>query len=159
MTAYLKTLVDHLGWADELVLASLRQSRQPPPRAIEVYAHILGAEHVWMSRLLGRPSRFAVWPALSIDQCAVLAAENLTELRDYVTRLEPHQLRRTVHYTNSAGQEFDSAVEDILLHVALHGAYHRGQVSLLLRTADHEPAPTDFIAYVRGVPAARTVKG
>lgn len=37
----------------------------------------------------------------------------------------------------------------------MHGQYHRGKVNLLLRQADRTPAPTDYIAFVRGVPAAR----
>jgi uncharacterized damage-inducible protein DinB len=45
-------------------------------------------------------------------------------------------------------------VDDILLHVALHGSYHRGQVALLVREAANKPAPTDYIGFVRGVPAA-----
>ena len=36
----------------------------------------------------------------------------------------------------------------------LHGAYHRGQIALLLREGGAEPAPTDYIAFVRGAPAA-----
>ncbi|MFQ5740386.1 MAG: DinB family protein [Acidobacteriota bacterium] len=32
--------------------------------------------------------------------------------------------------------------------------YHRGKVNLLLRQAGHAPAATDFIAFVRGAPAA-----
>ena len=45
-------------------------------------------------------------------------------------------------------------VGDILAHAVLHGSYHRGQVSLLVRDAGAQPQPTDFIAFVRGAPAA-----
>jgi uncharacterized damage-inducible protein DinB len=41
-----------------------------------------------------------------------------------------------------------------LLHVFLHSAYHRGQVSLMVRRSGGVPAPTDFIAFVRGAPTA-----
>jgi uncharacterized damage-inducible protein DinB len=61
---------------------------------------------------------------------------------------------RGIGYTNSAGRSFVTPVGDILLHVALHGQYHRGKVNLLLRQAELEPAPVDFIGFVRGVPAA-----
>ena len=47
---------------------------------------------------------------------------------------------------------------DILLHVCLHGAYHRGQVAVSMRSGGAEPAPTDFIAMRRGVPAAVTTR-
>ncbi|HEU5359182.1 MAG TPA: DinB family protein, partial [Gemmatimonadales bacterium] len=60
-----------------------------------------------------------------------------------------------VTYRNSAGLEFTSTVEDILLHVALHGAYHRGQVARALREGGAVPNATDYIAFIRGAPAAR----
>ena len=68
--------------------------------------------------------------------------------------IEPHT---SDDKSASAGQAFRSTLEDILLHVALHGAYHRGQLAMLVRDGHGEPAPTDYIAFVRGVAAARTV--
>jgi hypothetical protein len=41
----------------------------------------------------------------------------------------------------------------------LHGQYHRGKINLLLRQSGAEPAPADYISYVRGVPAAVTPVG
>ena len=60
---------------------------------------------------------------------------------------------------NSAGDEFDSKLSDILLHVALHGAYHRGQVNLLIRTAGGEPSPTEGSAEPTVAPTADEVPG
>ena len=39
--------------------------------------------------------------------------------------------------------------KDVLTHVILHSAYHRGQVALAMRAAGMEPAYTDFIHAVR----------
>ncbi len=150
---HLHILMDHMAWADERVLESLRQPGVPQ-RALDLYAHVLGAEHVWLSRLEQRPRRVPVWPALTLEQCVELAEENRRAFRTFVDRLTSDDARRIVHYRNSAGDEFDNAIEDILVHVALHGSYHRGQVSLLVRDAGAEPQPTDFIAFVRGAPAA-----
>lgn len=154
MTSYLTKLVDHLAWANEHVLDGLRTAPGTDPRSLQLLAHVLGAEHVWLSRLAQRPPRYAVWPTLSLDECVALAAENVTELRSWVEHLTPADLAREVAYTNSAGRAFRSTVEDIVLHVALHGTYHRGQVALVVRGSGGEPAPTDFIAFVRGAPAA-----
>lgn len=150
---HLRLLVDHMAWADERVLVSLGQPGVPQ-RALDLYAHVLGAEHVWLARLEQRPRTVAVWPVMSLNECAQLAAENTRAFRAYVERLTSGDLRRIVHYRNSAGDEFDNAVEDILVHVAMHGSYHRGQVSLLVRDAGAEPQPTDYIAFIRGRPAA-----
>jgi uncharacterized damage-inducible protein DinB len=37
--------------------------------------------------------------------------------------------------------------------VALHGSYHRGQIALLMRQGGGAPAATDYIAFVRDMPA------
>jgi uncharacterized damage-inducible protein DinB len=150
---HIRSLLDHMAWADERILESLRQPAVPR-RALDLYAHVLGAEHVWLTRLEQRPHTVAVWPVLTLDQCAQLADGNRVAFQAYVERLTSDHLRRTVHYRNSAGQEFDTAIEDILVHVAMHGSYHRGQITLLVRDAGADPQPTDYIAFVRGVPAA-----
>ena len=142
-----------MAWADARVLESLRQPNVPA-RALELYAHILGAEHVWLARLEQRERALAVWPSLTLAQCETVARDNVRGFRAYVDRLTSDDLQRVVHYRNSAGLDFASGIEEILLHVAMHGSYHRGQVTLLVRGAGAEPAPTDYIAFVRGVPAA-----
>ena len=142
-----------MAWADERILESLRQP-DVPKRALDLYAHVLGAEHVWLASLEQRAPTVAVWPAMTVEQCAHLAGENRSAFRSYLDRLTSDDLGRSVHYRNSAGNAFDNAIEDILLHVAMHGCYHRGQVTLLVRDAGAEPQPTDYIAFVRGAPAA-----
>ncbi len=155
MLAYLARLADHLAWADAEVLAALRAAHDAPANAREIFAHILGAEEVWLARLHGRPARAPVWPTASLPECAALAADNARDLRAFVAGLAPGDLERTVHYVNSAGRAFDSTIADIILHIMLHGAYHRGQVALLIRSQGGDPAATDYIGFVRGVPAAR----
>lgn len=151
----IRELFAHLQWADELVLGSLRDGAGASPRALELYAHVLGAEAVWLSRLRGVAEEVAVWPVADVDACAELMAETHAGLAAYIDSLDDSAVERSVHYRNSAGVEFDSRIGDILLHVMLHGTYHRGQVALLLRGAGGTPAPTDYIAFVRGVAAAR----
>ena len=40
-------------------------------------------------------------------------------------------------------------MEDILTHVLLHSAYHRGQIASQVRAGGEQPAYTDFIHAVR----------
>jgi uncharacterized damage-inducible protein DinB len=153
----LRRLFDHLAWADANARDALRA--MPPSsvelkRATELYAHVAAAEHVWLVRLLQRPQEYPVWPDLDLAAAAALAARTAGELRQYVASLGPEDLAREVDYTNSAGRRFRDRVDDILMHVAMHGAYHRGQIALLTRQGGSEPASTDYIAFVRGAPAA-----
>jgi uncharacterized damage-inducible protein DinB len=151
---YFARLFEHMAWADAQALAALRKARGASELAHTELAHVLGVEHVWLARLEGRQATVAVWPTLSLDQCETLARETQGGFRAFLERQDEDSLELAVHYRNSAGREFDSKVSDILLHVALHGSYHRGKVAAALRASGAEPAPTDYIGFVRGVPAA-----
>jgi uncharacterized damage-inducible protein DinB len=157
MAEHLRKLIDHLKWADQATLEALRSTPGDDTRALTLFAHVLGAEAVWLARIAGRRPDVAVWPTLSLEETAQLAARNARDFDALVSSLDSDDPERTIDYRNSAGREFRDTIDDILLHVALHGAYHRGQVSLVVRVGGGEPAPTDYIAFVRGVPAARTV--
>ena len=95
-----------------------------------------------------------MWPELDLAGCSALAEANHAGFLRLLEGLDGPGLEREIPYLNSAGDSFRSRVRDILMHVALHGCYHRGQVALLLRESGCEPQPTDYIAFVRGAAAA-----
>lgn len=147
-------LFDHMLWADARTLEALRAMPAGSPeveRAVRLYAHLAAAEHVWLARLEGRTPAQPVWPALALEEAASLAGESGAALRAFVGGLDEAGLAREVVYRNSAGQEFTNRVGDVLLQVALHGSYHRGQLATLARQGGGTPAATDYIVYVRGV--------
>ena len=45
--------------------------------------------------------------------------------------------------------EYDTAVGDILTHIATHGGYHRGQVAKAIGRAGGTSVNTDFMQFVR----------
>ena len=129
-----------MAWADERILESLRQP-DVPKRALDLYAHVLGAEHVWLARLEQRPPTVAVWPVMSVDECAQLARENRSAFRAYLDRLTSTISAAASTDRNSAGDEFDNAIEDIVLHVRCT-CYHRVSHSLVRDSARNPSPPT-----------------
>src|SRR3954470_8435705 len=155
MLAQLKRLFDHMRWADERALESLRTGKIPP-ETLATYGHVLGAEQVWLARVKQEKPGLAVWPQLTLEQCPEVVRANGAAYREYLDTLSESGLEKEVPYTNSAGHSFRSRVDDILLHVVMHGSYHRGQIASQVRRAGGAPSPTDYIGFVRGVPAAVT---
>jgi uncharacterized damage-inducible protein DinB len=145
MTDLLKRMLRYDLWANREALRSLRQGT-PPGRSLRWIGHVLGAELLWLARMDGKPSPVPVWPELSLDQCEEL-------LRDLARRVPDDviagSLSRPVSYTNSRGEPWTSTVEEILTHVVIHSAYHRGQIASDLRASGQEPAYTDYIHAVR----------
>ena len=120
-----------------------------PDGALRTLAHIVGAEQLWLARLDGVAAPLAVWPALSAAQCA---AEGDALARAWDRRLaatDERGLAARVCYVNTKGETWDNSVADVLWHVVLHSAYHRGQVASAVRAAGGTPAYTDFIQAVR----------
>ncbi|HEX2692998.1 MAG TPA: DinB family protein [Gemmatimonadaceae bacterium] len=154
MRDHLTKVFQHLEWADGRVLESLRDAHTVLKKDLDLYSHILGSEHVWLCRIAGAQARVAIWPTLTLDECEKLAAENAAAYQKLASELTPESRARRITYRNSAGDQFTSTLEDILTHVSLHGAYHRGQIAASLRSSGDVPIPTDYIAFVRGAPAA-----
>jgi uncharacterized damage-inducible protein DinB len=154
MRDHFNKVFQHLAWADARALESLRAAHSVLKRDHDLYAHVLGSEHVWLSRINNTAAKFAVWPSLTLDECKRLAGENAAAYQKLASELTPETRQRPVTYRNSAGDQFTSTLEDILTHVSLHGAYHRGQIAASLRAAGDTPIATDYIAFARGAPAA-----
>jgi uncharacterized damage-inducible protein DinB len=143
----LRRLLRYDLWANRETLRALRQG-EPPPRSLRWMGHIIGAEFLWLARMNGSTSDLPVWPTLSLDECEARLPRLSRELSDFdIDRLGP--LDRPVQYTNSKGEPWTSTVEDILTHLVIHSAYHRGQIASDLRQDGQEPAYTDYIHAVR----------
>ena len=150
MLPTLRKLWAHLDWADETLLRVL-EAAAPPPDVIREYAHILGADEVWLARLTHRAPRVPVWPSVTLAELRALKAAVHEGYRRYFEALDEASLAQVLAYTNTAGKPFENPVGDLLLHVSLHAQYHRGKVNLLLRQAGLEPVSTDYIVFVRTV--------
>ncbi len=138
---------DH--WANRGCLKAMRVDGAATGGTVKRIAHILSAEKLWLERIRREPQSMAVWPNSTIADCESLADEMAGAWRNYLNGLSPHGLDEKVEYRNSKGEPWASRVEDVLIHVLMHSAYHRGQIALEMRAAGVEPAYTDFIHAVR----------
>jgi uncharacterized damage-inducible protein DinB len=147
MTPLLQKLLRYDDWANRETLGSL--IRNPPPKSLRWMAHIVGAELLWLARLRNAPPIMAVWPDLDLDGCSEGLDEASRQWSEYLPTGGGLQPSDSVSYTNSKGEPWTSTVEDILIHVTIHSAYHRGQIAADVRSAGREPAYTDYIHAVR----------
>ena len=141
----LARLFDYDRWANAEEVRHLR-SVAAPQRALDIFSHVIGTEWLWLGRIRGDAKPAVVWPKLTLDECA----SQLEALHAaWKPILAAGNRSRAVEYVNSKGEPWSSSVDDILTHVVLHSAYHRGQVAILVRDSGQTPAYTDYIHCVR----------
>jgi uncharacterized damage-inducible protein DinB len=149
MLDHIKHLFSYDDWANREVLGSLQVLEAPPVRSLNLLGHIVSAERLWLERLLAQSQTLPVWPLFTLEQCK-LEVEQLPVLwKSYLTSLGEAGLSGSLAYKNTKGESFTSQKQDILLHVVMHSAYHRGQIAADMRAAGFTPAYTDFIHAAR----------
>jgi uncharacterized damage-inducible protein DinB len=146
----LKYLVEYNEWANRRVLDALKMSPNPSAKAARALSHLLIAEKEWMARLKDTSSaRTDFWPPSSMAECKALYEETAQAYREFVDGLTEEALETRTTYKNSKGIQYTSTFRDVLTHVFMHSAYHRGQVAMAVRAEGGEPAYTDYIGFVR----------
>jgi uncharacterized damage-inducible protein DinB len=155
MKETLERMFAHMEWADQEVYARCHAAHGEMEvahltEALRLYSHIVAAERLWYLRLLQQDwTGQKVWPTMSLDACAKLAKENAQAFATYLAGLTEDDFATLIPYVTSKGDAFKTSVGDILIHVALHGVHHRGQIAMTLRRVGIEPPILDYTHYRR----------
>ena len=156
----IKRLYDYNSWANERVLESLRPISQEAFASDKgashgsirgIIAHIAAAEWIWLERWKG--SSPAGLLSESKFETVEIATERLRkidyDLQEFTSRLTQADLDGSRGYKTTEGKAYSNVLSDMLLHVANHSSYHRGQIITLLRQSGAVPQSTDFILFIR----------
>lgn len=159
------TLTRYKRWAtndlNRVVAGNLHRIGEPDMTLIRrLLDHIQTVDAIFRDNLEGRPhgqgaprsAELPTFQALARD-----AAATADWYVGYADRLTPAQRDETIdfHYTNGSPGRMSRG--DMLLHVATHGTYHRGNIGIILQKNGIEPNAdrlTDFLAAERTLEAA-----
>ena len=153
----LGTLRNHFvydDWANERVLTALREDGEGTERGgkgLRLLAHIVAARRMWRGRITGMDtSEIVLWPdEVHLEELETLQREDREAWTEYLEGINAMSLDGIVSYENTKGTSFRTPLGEILEHLHLHGAYHRGQIASWMRSEGREPVNTDFITFVR----------
>jgi uncharacterized damage-inducible protein DinB len=114
-----------------------------------MFAHIYGADNVWLTRWKGSsPGRLlgdADFPTVADLRARWDALE--TEQRAFVDGLAEADLARPVVYKNTSGQEFRVALGPLLQHVVNHATHHRSEAATMITLISGSPPDTGINTY------------
>ena len=156
---YLRRQFAYDEWANREVLNAIRDAGAKEAggpdhagtnqRSLQLMSHILAAELVWLERLKKQPQSVPVWPEPDLSQCEAQAAKLGGQWLEFLDLITAGDVSQSVSYKNSKGEQWTSTIVDVLTHVLIHSAYHRGQIATHMRAHGQTPAYTDFIHAVR----------
>jgi uncharacterized damage-inducible protein DinB len=147
---FLRKLFEYDYWANREALASLDTVDGDASRARKFFYHIIGAQRIWLSRFEtpDSPSTDA-WPTLTLEEAQVAVEDLHRRWMSLLDGLTAEKLAGDLAYRNTKGQEFNTPIRDVLMHLVMHSAYHRGQVAAAVRESGGKPAATDYVVYIR----------
>ena len=145
-------LLDYEVWALQRLFNVIKGMPSPPDKAVLLFSHILDAYEIWYDRIQEKATQVLPWHERSLDECENTLAGLASRYRALLDGLTLERLGATVDYTTTEGEPYANTTREILQHVVLHSAYHRGQVNATIRHAGAEPAVVDFIYFLREKP-------
>lgn len=120
--------------------------------------HIHVVDRIFIGHLSGQPhghdsTNTAETP--SVAQLAERVAEADRWYVDYTRGLTPQQLEETLDFRFTDGDAGRMTREEILAHVATHGAYHRGEVGRLMKQVPVAPPRDLYTRFLHQTEPAR----
>ncbi|HEY4163336.1 MAG TPA: DinB family protein [Dongiaceae bacterium] len=151
-----RTLMHYKRWATNglnSVLAEKLESLSAEEQVLvlRLLDHIQAVDEIFSHNLEARPHGYRAPRSAELPSFEAVAGKARAMgdwYADYVDALTPEALEQTVSFAFANGEPAHMTRGEMLLHVATHGAGHRGQVALLLQKNAMQPYPdriTDFL--------------
>jgi uncharacterized damage-inducible protein DinB len=155
---YLREIYDYNYWArdqqiDACATLGAEQLTRPLSGSFgslrDTLRHLLGAEWVWLQRFNGQSPRSFPWKdeLETLDVIRARWSEVEKGVRACLDALTPEKLAAALTYQNLKGETWTYPLWQTLVHLANHGTYHRGQVTMALRQLGATPPALDYLVY------------
>jgi uncharacterized damage-inducible protein DinB len=154
-TPYLQ-LIEVKRWADRGLYDAVHRNfeRLSPEEAsimLRVLDHIHAVDRIFQHHLQGMPHTFKAARSESLPQLDALTT-GAREVDDwyasYVSNLSAADLEETIDFVFTSGKPARMRRGEIILHVCMHGTYHRGNAGAVLQLKGLTPSRdsvTDFL--------------
>jgi uncharacterized damage-inducible protein DinB len=151
-----RTLMHYKRWAtnglNSVIAESLgRIAADEQVLVLRLLDHIQAVDEIFSHNLEARPHGYRAARSVELPSFDVLANKARSTgdwYADYADTLLPEEVDEVITFAFSNGEPTSMTRGEILLHVAMHAAGHRGQVALLLQKNGIQPWPdriTDFL--------------
>ena len=159
-------------WANNLILEKAAAVSEADLKAKPDYSyttiltnlgHICGAQVHWLQRwqhggsLWDRKPKDVdfEWNHSVYDEAEYETLERVRadfershkELREYLDGMTEERMNAVTPHTDRRGNTWERPLWRMMLHVANHGSFHRGELALCLTALGHSPGDMDFLRW------------
>ncbi|HEV7317685.1 MAG TPA: DinB family protein [Ensifer sp.] len=167
MSGLLRKLFEYQAWANSELFDTLL-TLDPKANEGELvtglrlmnHAHVVArifAGHLCGARHGYRSDNTADTPSLDELRAAVASSDRWYV--DYLGKVSPAELSATIAFTFTDGDKGAMSREEMLMHVALHGGYHRGEVGRIVWRLGITPPWDTFAVHLHQAEPARRLQG
>lgn len=123
--------------------AEVRKIQTPYGELGEIMYHIFDSADYWLDIMLAEKSTLKKYADLTTKEEFFKEWERVdNRLLTYVEKNNSKEnLKRTFHVKFTPETEFDTTVEDLLMHISHHSMYHRSTLGVLIRINNFPPLP------------------
>lgn len=159
-TDTLQRLFRYKAWANEALLAAMERLDATAPSteiAIRALSHTYVVDRIFAANLRKQGHDYASAnasraPALTELSEAIRASDRW--YIDYVAALDEAQLAERIDFTFTDGAPGRMSREEMLMHLIIHGGYHRGQVGWIMTLSDVAVPADGLTSYLHEAEAA-----
>lgn len=156
-------LVSYKRWADRslchaFAAASGKLDAQDATLMLRILDHMHSVDRIFQHHLQSLPHAFSAPRSENLPDLDRLS-QGMRDVDDwyaaYVDGLTQRELEQPVDFVFTSGKPARMRKDDIILHVCMHGTYHRGNAGLLLHRNGFSPENdrlTDFLEAEAGKP-------
>src|SRR5215469_15231320 len=156
----LERIFSYKAKANDEMLAAMRQFAEASPAkeiAVRVLSHAYAVDRIFAANLR-RAEHGYTSPnpsqAPSLDDLSAAIKSSDRWYLDYVSGLDEAQLAERIDFTFTDGLPGRMSREEMLMHVTVHGEYHRGQISLIMMENSITPPGDGFTSFLHKTEAS-----
>ena len=150
----LERLFRYKAQSNEETVAAMRQFDETSPAraiALTVLSHTYAVDRIFAANLTGAEHGYTSANPSQLPSLEELSDAIRTSDRwyiDYVSRLGKAQLDEMIDFTFTDGKPGRMSREEMLMHLTIHGAGHRGQLGLIMMQNSIVPPGDGLTSYL-----------
>lgn len=161
----LERVFSYKAKANREILAAMRQFDDASPAkqiAIRMLNHTYAVDRIFAANLTGTEHGYTSpnpGQAPSLEELSEAIKTSDQWYLGYVPRLDETQLAERIDFRFTDGLPGRMSREEMLMHLTVHGEYHRGQISLIMMQNSITPPGDGFTTFLHKTEASGRRRG